>query len=109
MKNNIKPINKWDDRQREFSLMSKKMGLNYLTPQMIQFYKDRQLTAIQKENGHFISMPRYYKEKIFNKLELKKIYTDLLNHMEYVEKEPMRIRQIIKKHQKDLKSQRLTI
>ena len=44
MKNNIKPINKWDDRQKEFSLMSKKMGLSYLTPQMIKWYRDRELT-----------------------------------------------------------------
>ena len=56
MKDNIKPQTKWDDRQREFSLMSKGMGLSYLTPQMIKFYRDRELTAIQKENGHFISM-----------------------------------------------------
>jgi hypothetical protein len=109
MKNNIKPINKWDDRQKEFSLMSKKMGLSYLTPQMIKWYRDRELTAIQKENGQFISMPRYYKEKIFNKQELKKIYADLLNHMEYVETEPVKIRQIIKKHIKELKSKRLAI
>ena len=109
MKDNIKPQTKWDDRQREFSLMSKGMGLSYLTPQMIKFYKDRELTAIQKENGHFISMPRYYKEKIFDKHQLKKIYTDLLNHMEYVEKEPVKIRQIINKHKRELKTKRLAI
>ena len=95
------------------------MGESYLTPQMKKYYRDRELTAIQKENGHFISMPRYYKERrqradgswygIFDKHQLKKIYTDLLNHMEYVEKEPVRIRQIINKHKRELKSKRLTI
>ena len=73
MKDNIKQINRHDDRLREFSLMSKGMGLSYLTPQMINYYKKRELTAILHENGHFISMPRYYKEKIFDKQELKKI------------------------------------
>lgn len=109
MKDNIKPINKHDDRLREFSLMSKGMGLSYLTPQMKNYYRQRELTAIRHENGHFISMPRYYKQKIFDKHELKKIYTDLLNHMEYVEKSTYEKNQTIRKHKKDLKLKRLTI
>jgi len=62
-----------DDRTKPFSLMSKKMGSNYLTPQMIEFYKKRQIACIVHENGHILSMPRYYKQKIFTKKELKTI------------------------------------
>lgn len=60
-----------DDRLKEFSLMSKKMGMNYLTPQMIEYYKQRQVACIIHEDGHILSMPRYYKQKIFTKKELK--------------------------------------
>ena len=109
LKDNIKQINRHDDRLREFSLMSKGMGLSYLTPQMINYYKTRELTAIQRENGHFISMPRYYKQKIFDKLELKKIYTDMLNHMEYVDKTTDEKKQTINKHHKNVKLKRVTI
>lgn len=109
MKDNIKQINRHDDRLREFSLMSKGMGLSYLTPQMINYYKKRELTAILHENGHFISMPRYYKEKIFDKQELKKIYTDMLNHNEVIERTTYEKNQDINKHKKQLKLKRLTL
>ena len=62
-----------DDRLKEFSLMSKKMGMNYLTPKMREYYKSRQIACIVHENGHILSMPRYYKQQIFTKKELKKI------------------------------------
>lgn len=61
-----------DDREKEFSLMSKKMGLNYVTPQMVNWHNatnDRMFITI--EDGRKISMPRYYKEKIFTD-ELKR-------------------------------------
>lgn len=109
MKDNIKQINRHDDRLREFSVMSKRMGKSYLTPQMINYYKKRELTAILHENGHFISMPRYYKEIIFNKQELKKIYTDMLNHNEVIERTTYEKNQDINKHKKQLKLKRVTI
>ncbi len=62
-----------DDRLKEFSLMSKKMGMNYLTPKMREYYKQRQIACIVHEDGHILSMPRYYKQQIFTKKELKKI------------------------------------
>ena len=74
-----------DDRLPEFSLMSKKMGLNYLTPQMIQYYRNHRLTALKVEGGKFISMPRYYKEKIFSKRELNEIGEEIIEHMNLVE------------------------
>jgi hydroxymethylpyrimidine pyrophosphatase-like HAD family hydrolase len=53
--------------------MSKKMGMNYLTPKMREYYRQRQIACIVHENGHILSMPRYYKQQIFTKKELKKI------------------------------------
>lgn len=69
----------YDDRIPEFQLMSKGLGECYLTPQMIKYYKDRQLFCIVHENGHILSMPRYYKNKIFTKLELKELFKEWLD------------------------------
>jgi hypothetical protein len=68
----------YDDRITEFQLMSKGIGQSYLTPQMIKYYKDRKLFCIIHEDGHILSMPRYYKNKIFNKLELKELFKEWL-------------------------------
>ena len=60
-----------DDRVREFSLMSKGLGKNYLTDAMIAYHrkdiKGRMYCTL--ENGRKISMPRYYKGKLYTKLE----------------------------------------
>jgi hypothetical protein len=50
----------------------------YLTPSMIKYYKDRKLFCIVHEDGHILSMPRYYKNKIFNKMELKELFKEWL-------------------------------
>lgn len=49
----------------EFSLMSKQLGMNFLTPQMTKFLKTRLQPYITIEDGKKQSMPRYYREKIF--------------------------------------------
>ena len=82
-KGRFEPQSQFDDRLPEFSLMSKGMGLNYLTPQMIKYYKQRQVACIVKEGGQIISMPRYYKEKIFTKDELKAINEEYMRLNEF--------------------------
>jgi len=82
-KGNFERFNDQDDRMPEFSLMSKKMGMGYLTPQMKEYYRKREITCLVRENGHIISMPRYYKEKIFTKQELKKLYKRYIEEQEY--------------------------
>ena len=72
----------WDDRIPEFQLMSKGLGECYLTPKMIKYYKDRKLFCIVHENGHILSMPRYYKNKIFNPIELKELFKEWLDIQE---------------------------
>jgi len=77
----------YDDRVPDFQLMSKGLGECYLTPKMTKYYKDRQISCIVHENGHILSMPRYYKEKrtrkdgdygLFEKHELKQMYLEYL-------------------------------
>lgn len=72
-KNAFTSFGETDDRVKEYSTMSKKLGINYLTPEMIRFYKTRKIGAIIKQNGEYMSMPRYYKEKIYEPNEIKEI------------------------------------
>lgn len=64
------PMHRNDDRQPEFSLMSKGLGENYLTPENIQWHKsDLTGRAYLPTQGKKISMPRYYKDKIYHQYE----------------------------------------
>ena len=72
-----------NDRQREFNLMSKGIGKNYLTPQMIQYHKNdlTERMCCTKPGGQKIAMPRYYKDKLYTQEErgnLKAHHTQLL-------------------------------
>lgn len=65
-----------DDRQREFAVSSKGLGLSYLTPNMrfwhkADLYNRRYLTL---KGGLKVAMPRYYYEKLYDGYEM-----DLLN------------------------------
>jgi hypothetical protein len=64
-----------DKRPKEFHLMSKGLGLNYLTPQTIQYHKaDPENRSYLRDVGNVkISMPRYYKDRIFNDDEKESI------------------------------------
>lgn len=61
------PLFPGDDRLPEFSLMSKGLGAQYLTPQMIAWHQaDLENRLCHKIEGNkTISMPRYYKQKIY--------------------------------------------
>lgn len=63
-----KTITKHDTRNPEFSLMSKGLGLSYLSKQMVHWHKaDTENRAYLNFNGgHKTSMPRYYREKIYS-------------------------------------------
>lgn len=68
------PLHQNDDRLKEFSLMSKKLGSNYLTKQMVQWHKNdlvnRMYVTIDEKK---ITMPRYYKDKIYQDHERNEI------------------------------------
>lgn len=65
------PTHRNDDRQPEFSLMSKGLGENYLTPENIQYHKAALVDRVHLTvaDGKKIAMPRYYKDKIYHPLE----------------------------------------
>lgn len=65
------PMHRNDDRVPEFSLMSKGLGLNYLTPEMILWHRAdlKSRMYLNLEGGKKCSMPRYYKDKIYDEHE----------------------------------------
>lgn len=83
------PLHKNDDRLPEFQLMSKGLGANYLTKESIAWHKaDFQKTEhgiftermyLPLYDGKKIAMPRYYKEKIYSKLQRELIGNQMRN------------------------------
>lgn len=65
------PMHRNDDRQPEFSLMSKGLGKSYLTPQMVQWHKAdlENRMYCNLPDGKKVSMPRYYKDKLYTEDE----------------------------------------
>lgn len=71
MKRGRIPMHRNDDRLPEFSLMSKGLGLSYLTEEMIAWHKadlEGRMYCALPDNKK-IAMPRYFKEKIYNEYE----------------------------------------
>lgn len=69
-KGKVIPVHQNDDRVPEFSLMSKGMGSNFLTPKTIKYFKnDIRIAYITIEGGVKIPLPRYYKNKIYSEHE----------------------------------------
>jgi len=69
------PMHRNDDRLPEFGLMSKGLGQSYLTPAMMHWHKkdlDNRMYCNLKD-GRKISMPRYYKDKIYTEEQRKRI------------------------------------
>jgi len=75
------PKHRNDDRLKEFSLMSKKMGANYLTKQMIAWHKKdiKNRMYLPLKDGKKIAMPRYYKEKIYSTHQRHRISIHMQN------------------------------
>lgn len=59
------------DRQKEFSLMSKRMGIGYLTPQMQRYHQQKLISYVTLQGGEKTSLPRYFRDKIFNQAQRK--------------------------------------
>ncbi len=73
LKGGRSPSNELDDWQPEFRTMSKKMGTNFLTPQMIKYLLNQEDYAITQKEGEKLAMPRYYKKLIPYTREDKKL------------------------------------
>lgn len=65
------PKHKNDDRIPEFALMSKRLGMSYLTDEVIKYHKEDLLNrmCLTVEGGKKVAMCRYYKEKIYTEFE----------------------------------------
>lgn len=63
------PMHDADDRLPEFSLMSKRLGANYLTPAVIQYHKEGFKSFLMMPGGATHAMPRYYRDRIFSEAE----------------------------------------
>lgn len=83
-----KYILKFDTREhlvKPFSLISHGLGISYLSDQVISYHRHGLISYAVKPGGFRISLPRYYKDKIFNeynKLLMKKradLYRQELN------------------------------
>lgn len=67
------PLHGKDDRLKEFSLMSKNMGINYLTKQTIKWHVENKASYLLLEGGYYQPLPRYYRDKIFNEQQREEI------------------------------------
>lgn len=77
------PLFDGDDRLREFSLMSKKMGANYLTPNKIKYHLDGLKNYLPLPGGFKAKLPRYYRDKIFS--DADKRYLNVINQEKAVQ------------------------
>jgi len=59
------PKHKNDDRKKEFRLMSKGLGKNYLTPNIIKYHTNRPNENYVTIEQYKIPMPRYYRNKLY--------------------------------------------
>lgn len=67
-----KYILKFDDREhlvKPFSLISHGLGIDYLSQKVIRYHHENLVSYAVKPGGFRISLPRYYKDKIFSEYE----------------------------------------
>lgn len=64
-----------DDRKKEFSLISKGIGSNYLNGRLIQWHKSdlENRYYVNLNDGKKAAMPRYYKDKLYSQEEKERI------------------------------------
>jgi hypothetical protein len=60
-----------DDRKPEKALMSKGLGLSYLTPQMVKYLTDDVSRPVTMLGNKKVGIPRYYRDKIFTEHQKK--------------------------------------
>lgn len=58
-----------DDRIPHFSVMSKKMGLSYLTPRKYDYHVRTLNAFVTRPGGAIQRLPRYFRDKIYTKTE----------------------------------------
>jgi len=83
------PMHYNDDRQKEFSLMSKGLGSNYLTENMIKWHKNNieERMYCNLKGNKKIAMPRYYKDKIYSDFDKVRISNHIKEKSDEQEKQ----------------------
>lgn len=83
------PVHKNDKRVKEFSLMSKGIGKNYITPASKQYHKsDLTRCFVTTPQNIRVAIPRYYRNKIYTEKERKKqneIISDLISEKQRID------------------------
>lgn len=77
------PVHSNDDRVPEFSLMSKNLGKNYLTPQMVNWHRSNKASFVIVDGGFKQPLPRYYRDFIFTTED--KVYLNYLNQKKHMD------------------------
>lgn len=69
------PRHQNDDRTPEFSLMSKGLGANYITDQMVRWHHADLYGRmyLNLDGGKKCAMPRYYKDKIYSEFDRQEV------------------------------------
>lgn len=79
-----------DDRVPEFAMMSKRLGARYLQKENVDYHRKGDNMFLRNPDGFTISMPRYYKEKIWTKQERHRMAKDTAELHEKKEAERQR-------------------
>jgi hypothetical protein len=74
------PKFKGDDRVKEFNVQSTKLGVGYLTKNMIKYHKSVLNRYYCINDGYKVRMPRYYANIIYTEEELRKISKIVYEH-----------------------------
>lgn len=85
-----KQIPRWegDSRIPEFSLMSKGMGENYLTPAIKKWHHKNLKNYVVQLDGLHQALPRYYRDRLFCGIEKEIIAKESVDrHMEQLQRE----------------------
>lgn len=112
------PLDDSDDRQPHYSTMSKGLGSQYLSDTVYNYHLDRMEIMVTHPSGFQMTMPRYYKKQVFSKEELKEFeeirqqlfnvdWDDFVNIDRKLNLE--RDKRAIKKHEMNLKTNRVTL
>lgn len=108
-KSTFKMVDEDDDRVPEKALISKGLGLNFLTDNIIKYYHDDPFRGVTLLGNKKLSLPRYYRDKIFDESQ-KKLRNKLLD--KHAEKAfyqrtdklfPQRVEKMYQNEQKKLK------
>jgi hypothetical protein len=83
------PKHERDDRVKEFSRMSRNLGKNYLTDEMIQWHREDLSRNYIQDGLYKIALPKYYRTRIFNQTELLAQRNLILENKEKLEEKDM--------------------